>query len=299
MRAGGPVMRGWRGIPGNVRGALWILVAGVMFALVAAVVKDLAPRIDPFQAALFRAVGGLLSVAPLVMRGGLAVVRTRQPALHFWRGLFGVGSMLCVFYAYAHLPLADAVTLSFARPLFLVVLAVLFLGERIRVRRSTATVIGFIGVVVMLRPAGTIDPAALVALAGAAVMAGAAVFVKKLAVSESLVTMIFWFGIASTVACLPAAALVWVWPTPSEWAALAAIGALGATGQVFFLWALRVGEATAVIPFDYAQILYAAALGFVLFGEAPDWLTWAGATLIVAATSYIAVREARVKRSRR
>jgi drug/metabolite transporter (DMT)-like permease len=290
----------WRKRPGNLRGAVLMMISGVMFTGMSSLVKDLGERYDPFQVAFFRCLFGFVVLLPLILPHGLQTFHTRHPVRHLTRGLVGVSAMACMFYGLTTLPLADVTAISFGVPMFLIILAVLFLGERVRWRRSTATAVGFIGVIVMLRPgAGTVEPAALVVVGGTLLVAMAATGVKLLSRTESTLTMLAWFGLISTVAMALPAALVWRMPTLEDWALLGLVGAIGSLAQSFVVRAYTVGEATAVAPFDYVRMIYAVAVGIVLFDEWPDLWTLAGALIIVGSALYIARREARLDASQR
>ena len=283
-------------LPDNTRGALWIILGCVMFSAMTTVVKLLGGSFDSFQLAFFRALFGLFAVMPFFFRFGLGVVRTRRLGLQLIRAVCGACAMLCGFYAITHLPLADAVSISYARALFIIPLAVLFLGEVVRLRRWTATAVGFVGVIIMLRPGGEIEPATLVAVLGAVLVATVTIMIKKLSTTESPESMLFYFGAVSSVVALGPALLVWRTPTLAELSFLMAIGALGAAGQYCIIRAYRIGEATALLPFDYTRLLFAGAIGFLLFAEIPDNWTVTGAIIVVAATLYIGIREARLGR---
>ena len=283
-------------LPDNTRGALWIILGCVMFSAMTTVVKLLGGSFDSFQLAFFRALFGLFAVMPFFFRFGLGVVRTRRLGLQLIRAVCCACAMLCGFYAITHLPLADAVSISYARALFIIPLAVLFLGEVVRLRRWTATAVGFVGVIIMLRPGGEIEPATLVAVLGAFLVATVTIMIKKLSTTESPESMLFYFGAVSSVVALGPALLVWRTPTLAELSFLMAIGALGAAGQYCIIRAYRIGEATALLPFDYTRLLFAGAIGFLLFAEIPDNWTVTGAIIVVAATLYIGIREARLGR---
>jgi drug/metabolite transporter (DMT)-like permease len=268
--------------------------------MMALTVKLLGARLDSFQIAFFRAFVGLVALLPFVARGGGGVmVRTRRPVMHLARGVLGAGAMFCGYYALTHLPLADAVAISYARPLFLIVLAVLFLNETVRLRRWSATAVGFLGVLVMMRPGGGVELASLLALAGALMIAVVNVLVKKLAATERPVTILFHFGVISTIATLVPALVVWRGPTPVELLLLVLVGVLGMSAQACMIRGLRLGEATAVMPFDYVRLLIAGVVGFLVFAEVPDRWTLIGAAVIVAAPLYIALREARLGKAER
>lgn len=290
----------WLRLPGNVRGAVLMMVSGVLFTGMSSLVKDLGNRYDPFQVAFFRCLFGFAVLLPLILPNGLRAFRTRRPVMHLFRGLVGVGAMGCMFFGLTNLPLADVTAISFGLPLFLIILAVLFLGERVRWRRSTATAFGFIGVIVMLRPGqGPVELAALVVVAGTMLIGVATTMVKLLTRTESTLTMLAWFGVVSTLAMAIPAALVWRTPTWEDWVLLVAVGGLGSLAQSCVVRAYTIGEATAVAPFDYVRMIYAIGVGILIFAEWPDEWTLAGALIIVGSTLYIARREARLEESQR
>lgn len=290
----------WSKQPGNVRGAAWMLASGVLFTGMASLVKDLGSRYDPFQIGLFRCFFGFIVLLPLILPHGVQAFRTRRPVLHLARALCGVIAMAGGFYGLANLPLADVTAIGFGLPLFLIVTAVLFLGEKVRWRRWTATVVGFIGVVIMLRPGeGSVEVATLVVIGSTMMVSFAATMVKLLTRTESTLTSLAWFGVVSTTAMAIPAALVWETPAAGDWALLVLVGVLGAAGQTCTVRAYTVGEATAVAPFDYFKMIYAVAVGILLFGEWPDAWTLTGAVVIVGSTLYIARREARLSESQR
>ena len=282
------------GLPANSRGALWIILACVMFSGMTTVVKLLGGTFDSFQLAFFRALFGLLAVMPFFFRFGFAVVRTSRLKLQLTRAVCGSCAMLCGFYSITHLPLADAVSISYARALFIIPLAVIFLGEVVRLRRWSATLVGFVGVIIMMRPGTEIAPATLVALMGAFLVAAVTIMIKRLSTTEKPESMLFYFGAVSSLVALGPALMVWRTPSLIELVVLMAIGALGAAGQYCMIRGYRIGEATALLPFDYTRLLFAGAIGFLIFTEIPDVWTVTGAIVVAAATLYIGIREARM-----
>jgi drug/metabolite transporter (DMT)-like permease len=283
-------------VPPNLRGALWILGGVVLFSVMSVFIKYLGPSLGSSTIAFFRALFGFMVILPFALSTGLTGIKTDRPVLHLFRGLLGTSAMICGIYAVTHLALADAIALSFTRPLFLIVFAVLFLGEVVRIRRWAATAVGFVGVLIMIRPGGDIDVATWIALLGAMLVAATFVTVKKLSATERPSLMMFYFGIISISVTLVPALVDWHEPTSTELLMLAGAGIFGVTGQLCVVRGLKVGEATAVAPFDYARIIFAAAIGYWLFGEVPDVWTGVGAAVIIAASLYIAHREARRKK---
>jgi drug/metabolite transporter (DMT)-like permease len=175
---------------------------------------------------------------------------------------------------------------------------VIVLHEIVRWRRWSATAVGFIGVLVMVRPgAETFNVAALFALADSLSIAFLVTLIKRLPPGETPLGMMFYFGVFSTIAALPPALFVWQWPTTAEWGLLVFIGILGALSQSFWIRAYRAGEASIVAPFDYLRLLFAGIAGYLAFAETVDLWTVLGAAIIVVSTVYIARREARLPRA--
>jgi len=284
----------WLRLSPNHRGALWMIGASLGFTINSAFVKTLsAEGLETFQIAFARAVFSALVLAPFFYRAGLGALRSTVPGLHGIRAVSGSLAMVCGFYAVGQLPLAEFTALTFTQPLFVILLAVLILKETVRWRRWLATAIGFLGVLIMVRPgAAAFDPAALIALASVFGISLAVTLVKKLPPGESHVTMLAYFCIASIVMTAAPALAAWQPPSLSQWGLLAAIGVLGIASQAMIIRAYRSGEASFVAPFDYLKLILAGLIGFLVFAEIPDHWTVAGAVVIVGSTFYIARREA-------
>ncbi|MGF1610787.1 MAG: DMT family transporter [Kiloniellales bacterium] len=295
----------WLRLSPNRRGALWMIGAATGFTLNTALVKALgAADFHPFQLAFLRTGIALLALLPLVWRAGPRLLYSRRPGLHLLRGIFGGAAVVAGFTGLTLIPLADFTALSFTTPLFIILLAVLLLGETVRWRRWSATVVGFLGVLVMLRPSaggfvgsfdpGTLNLGVLCALGMAFGIAVASTLVKRLPPEESALSLLFWFSFSATLLIAPLAVFTWRAPSPGEWLWLVAMGVLGAGAQFLIIRAYKVGEATFVAPFDYSKLLLAGLIGYLAFDELPDLWTLAGAAIIVGATLYIARREAAV-----
>jgi drug/metabolite transporter (DMT)-like permease len=288
------IRRRLESLPGNVRGCLWAAGAMLIFGTMDALIKGVGTLLHPLQVAFFRCAFAFVIMAPLVIGfWGFRRVATGRIGAHFARTLLGYAAMACGFVAVSRMNLADAVALGYVRQLFVVVLAVLMLDEVVRWRRWTATAVGFLGVVVMVRPGvGVFDPYALVALLSGFFVACVSVALKRLSATESAESTVFWFSVFATLVSAVPALFVWQTPTPLEWAAGACLGALGAGGQYCSMRAYRVAEATAVEPVDYGRMVRAAVFGVFVFGEALDAYTVAGAFVIAGSTLYITRREA-------
>jgi drug/metabolite transporter (DMT)-like permease len=287
----------WANLAPNTKGALLMTLSGLTYSLIAAQVKELsAGGMHGFEITFFRALIGFLGLAPFLAMAGSRGFKTRHLRKHVWRGVLGSISVFCAYIGIGKLALANYTALSFTKPLFAVILAFFILREQVRWRRWAATIIGFLGVLVMIRPgADTFSPWAFLALGDAFSIAFLITIVKRLPETETELVMMFYYGVIAILISLPFALLYWRWPTPFEWLLLTGVGLIGALSQYLWILAFRAGEASAVAPFDYLRLLFAAAIGIALFSEYPDFWTIGGAVIVVASTIYIAQREARLK----
>jgi len=291
--------RQWAGMPPNLRGACWMLLSCLGFSVMASFVKMAGHRVSPFEVTFFRCFFGLLALAPVIAWQGFGGLRTRHLGMHAWRGILGAIGMGCAYFGLSRMPMATYNALSFSKPLFAVLLAIIILHETVRWRRWAATGLGFVGVLIMMRPGtAAFDPNGLFALGDALTIAILITVLKRLPPYEKPLAMLFYFGIiASPLALLPAL-IDWQWPDATTWALLAAIGCSGALSQYWWIMAFRTGEASAIAPFDYSRLLFTGIIGLLFFSEVPDVWTIAGAALIVASTVYIARREAQLDRAK-
>lgn len=289
-----------RGLPPNVQGALWLVSGGFIFTCNGVMIRLLSEQIEGVQTAFFRAFFSVLLLAPMMLSGRVKPWHSKRIVGHFWRTLMGTVSMVLGFYALSMLPLADATALGFSQPLFSVCVAAVVVGEKVRWRRWTATVVGFIGVLVMVRPgAGTLQPGALVALANAMSVAVSILLVKRLSDSEQPLMILTQFAIFSTL--LLAVPAIWVWKWPDAWGWTLGIGvSVSATiGQYFWVQAFKAGEMSAVAPFEYLRLPFAVFMGWLIWGQMPEIWTYVGAAIVIGSALYIAQREAALARERR
>jgi drug/metabolite transporter (DMT)-like permease len=261
-------------------------------------VKSLGGKFDSFEIAFFRSLTALIFMMPFMFHQAGSAFRTSRPVFHILRGVLGSTGMMCGFYALVHLPLATANAISFSRAIFLVPLAMLFVGEVVGPRRLTAALVGFAGVLIILRPSAEMEFAALVAVFGALTVAGAVICVKLLSRTDGPKTLLFYSSVIGVVVTAVPAALAWATPSPAELLSLCAMGAFGVLAQACFIRAYSIGEVGSLAPFDYARLLFAAIAGYFLFGNLPDLWTWVGAAVIVGSTLYITMREVRVAAER-
>jgi drug/metabolite transporter (DMT)-like permease len=281
----------------NARAAVWMIGSSACFATSYALTKFVAADLPAPEIVFFRCLFGMVVIAPFVMRQGLAVYRTKRPGMHLIRSVCATLSLNLTYYAMVQLPLATAISLSFSRPLWMILIAVTMLGEVVRWRRGLATLIGFGGVLVVAGPSSLASlSGVLAAVAGAAFTSGAVAVVRRQSATDSPSTIMVWF--ATSTAIITAIPALVLWRTPQSlnaWLLLAVIGVVGTLGQYFMIRAFVHGEATVMNPIDYSQILITALLGYIFFREVPAWTTWAGAAIIVASTLYILLRESRRK----
>lgn len=284
------------GLHPNLQGAAWMVAAATVFSINGVLVKTLAAEGMSFwQVAFARAFFALVPLLPFVWRDGLSLFRTSHPLTHLARALCGAGAMTAGFYALAKLPLALVTAVGFTAPLFTTLLSALVLREVVRWRRWSATLIGFLGMLVMVRPgAGSLEPAMLAAVGMALGVACAVVLVKRFPRGESQTAMLTWFCVASILTSAGPAIHLWQDPTPAQWALLVGVGVVGVAAQAMIVNAYRTAEASFVAPFDYTRLIGAGLLGFVFFSEVPDLYTLLGAAVIIGSSLYIAHREAQL-----
>jgi drug/metabolite transporter (DMT)-like permease len=269
-----------------------MVFATTLLTVMGVLVKHLGRNLHSFQLVFCRCLMGVVFMLPFIMRAGLDSLRTRRPGLHTLRVCMGISGMFCVFYAFSHMPFAEAIAIIFSRPLFSVTLAVLLLGETVDRHRGLAAVVGFLGVLIMVRPGtAAFDPVSLVSLAAAVIGGTIAVIIKKLSCSEATATIVMWFSIGGAVISFVPTLFVWISPTFAQWGILSLIGALGVAGQATLTRAFSTGETSFVTPFDYLRLVFAVLFGVFLFGEVPDMWDVIGALVIVGSGYYIARRE--------
>ncbi len=290
------------GLSGNLRGIAWMALSTVAFSTMHAIVRDVTQTLHPFEVAFFRQFLGVFVLAPWFIRYGLAPLRTRRLGLHAGRAVVNVIAMFAFYYALSIVPLAQVSALGFSVPIFTAILAMLFLGERVRLRRWAAILFGFAGVFVALAPdlneTGTVTLGSVLVVLSSVTWAIALIFIKVLGRTESTITITTYMVLLMTPMSLIPALAVWQWPTPGMFGLLVLVGMLGTIGQLTVVQALKEGETHVVMPIDFTKLIWAAMLGFLWFGEIPTAFTWLGGAMIFASTMYIALREHQLRRSK-
>ena len=282
----------------NARGAIWMLASAATFTLMTMLIKYLGTGYSAGLQAFYRQAAGLIVLLPMIARDPRSAFRTTRPGILLFRALAGTLGMILSFYAYQKLPLADANALSFTRTLWLVPLAAFVLQERVGPRRVSATVVGFLGALLMLQPA--LDDHTRFGLPGMAALASALLFaftvtgMKIMTRDHSTMTLMVWSAALGFVLAIPPALFDWRWPTLLDLCLLAAMGVLGTITQACYIKGMAEGDAAVMAPMDYTRLLFAIVLGYLLFREVPNLLTMLGAGIIIGATLYITIRESRL-----
>ncbi len=268
-----------------------------MFAVMSATVHDLGQRLPSVEIVFFRTVFLLMLLIPIVVRRGVLGMATSRWKLHLLRGCIGAMAIQCGFYAIANMPIADATAITFSRALFITILAIIFLGEKVGIHRWAATIIGFFGILIMLKP-GTngFSVAAIAALAGAALVAGLSILVRILSSTERNEQIMLFSAIINLCVSAPFTWYFWVEPSATDLAILVLAAVTGFGAQWSMIEGFRVGEASALAPISYTRLIFALIIGFVIFGETPGFEMLLGSVIVVAATLYTVHRESIVKR---
>lgn len=286
--------RWWRGATPNLRGSVFMLSSFFVYAVMTGLFKHLGPAIPLVEILFIRQIVMSLIIMMFATGEWRAMVRTTRPGLQVFRGIVTLASMLCGFSAIINIPLAQATAIGFSQVLFVTIAAVLVLKEKVDTARWIATVIGFVGVIIMLNPSTEgLNTYALMSVAGALFGACITVSVRKLAASERTDTILIWQGMVLIAVLAVPTWWVWVWPTPEQWLWLMVLSVFGTAGQWLITRAYQVGEASALAPIDFTRLLLASFTGFVFFAEIPALPTWIGAAFVIGATLFTMRRNAR------
>jgi drug/metabolite transporter (DMT)-like permease len=284
------------------RAILCVMAASGLYTVAAALVKALALGFPVVEIMFFRSVVVAAVMLPIQLRAvGLSALRPKQPMGHVWRLVFGFTGMLTAYYGYATLPLATNTALGFCMPLFLTILSVPLLGERVGWQRVVAVLAGLGGVLLMVRPwdggadALPLGPVAIV-MAGVVTWALAMISIRRMGEQgESNVAIVLWFGVGSTVLAGLMSIPVWVTPGWIALGGLLAIGLVTLAAQLLMTEAYRIGETTMVAPFEYGAILYSTLLGLLIWGEMPGAWSFLGIAIIIGAGLLVWHQEVRGK----
>ena len=283
-----------------VRGGMWMLAGALSFTLMTTLIREVAQEIHPFEVAFFRALTNLLLILPFAVRTGRKVFVSSNHRVYALRGLIGVSFLMSYFPGASMIQVSDSQALIFTSPLWTTLLAVLFLGERLRAHRITALVVGFAGALIILRPGFTaLNVGAVLVLLAALANATSNVIVRHSTRTDHPDKVVFFLMIYVTPAMAIPAAFVWTTPDLRQLALMVGVGVFATLNQRFLSRAFAAAEATAVLSFDFARLPFAALVGWIVFAELPDVWTWIGGAVIFGASVYIAHRESRLRRQNR
>lgn len=280
----------------NLRGALWMLVSAICFTAMTTLVKYLGADYPAALQTFYRQLAGVVLLLPLIARDWSGAFRTTRPWILIFRSSAGVLAMIMGFYAYQKLPLADANALSFTRTLWLVPLAAFVLREPIGPWRIGAAVVGFIGVLIMLRP-GAGGMGAWIGWPQACALVSSLLFaltitgMKVMTRDHRPLVLLVYAAFLGLIFAIPPALFVWRWPSWPDLGLLAAMGVLGTLTQGAYIKGMEAGEAAVMAPIDYTRLVFAVGAGLLLFREIPKPATLVGAAIVVASTLFISWRE--------
>jgi drug/metabolite transporter (DMT)-like permease len=278
-----------------MRGLMWSALAGLLFVLLNTVMRGLAIALDPFQTQFLRYVAGLLVMLPLVARAGVATFWPRNVGGQFTRGAVHTLGLGLWFVAVPHISLADTTAIGFTGPIFIMIGAALVFHEPMRWERWAAALVGFAGVLIVVTPqlAGGGGWYALVMLASSPVFAASFLVTKALTRYERPAVIVVWQAITVTAFSLPLALLHWKTPSLVQWFNFLLCGILGSAGHYCLTRSFSIADISATQSVKFLDLVWAAALGWLVFGDLPTRWTLLGGIVICASTLWIARREAR------
>lgn len=277
-----------------VRGVLWMLGAVLSFALMAVAVRELLRHMGILQILSLRTAVTLVIVCTLIPRSGFAPLRTQRFPVHATRALMHLAGQFCWMYAIGALTLATVFAIEFTMPVWTAILAALFLGERLNRGRLVQLALGLIGVAIILRPGlGAFHPAALVMVLGSMFFAGNMIFTKRLSATDSALAVTFWMSTVQMPITLLASASSWVAPALADMPWILAIGAGSFAAHYSMTRAMKLADATVVVPIDFIRLPLIAVVGALFYAEAFDPMVIVGAAVIFTGTYYSLTREQR------
>jgi drug/metabolite transporter (DMT)-like permease len=285
-------------LPPAIEAALLMVLGAACVALQNGMIRIVSAELHTFEVVFFRNLFGLAAMLPFLGGVGLGMFRTRHPGQMLLMSVWHLLGMIGFFLAIAYLPLAEVIALAFSKPLFATLGAALILREVVRARRWSAVALGFAGVLIVLQPgAQAISPYAMLVLLGALMGAITSLMIKRLTATEAISTIVWYQALFATMLALPLCLLQWRMPDPVGWLLLIAIGALGTVAWLTATRAFFLIDASAVVPFEFLRLPFAALVAYLWFAEVPSVWTWLGGALIFGTSIYIAQREARLARA--
>jgi drug/metabolite transporter (DMT)-like permease len=279
------------GLPAPVRAGLWMTISALCYAVSGTIIRHLAGEVPTFEIVFVRNFFALAIMFPWLVRAGAGALRTNRMGMHALRGFMSSVNVSCQVAALAYLPVADMAAITFLQPVLGSLIAMVALGEAFNGRRWSATAMGFLGALIIIRPGfQVVDLGMTLALASAVAGAVIAIMIKDLVRTEKPATIAAYLFLIQTLIMLVPALLVWTSLTGEQWFWLAALGVVSVSLQVTFNRSMQAADATFTLPFNFTRLLWAALLGWLVFAELPDIWVWVGGAIIFAASIFLARR---------
>ena len=280
-------------------GIIIAVLSMFLFSLTHTSVRLMSDTMTAFQIVFWRMLLSMAMLMPWYAWKGLHLLRTQRPGMHALRAAVNCGGMLLWFFAIAVVPLGKAVAIHFVLPIFVMILAVIVLRETVGIRRISAALIGFGGVLLVLRPGElTVGWPEIMILGSALCYAATVIFLKYMVKTETPLALTFYTNFFVLLFTIPPTIWLWAPPTVDDIVPILIIGITGTFAPFMYTTALRMADASIIAPTDFLRLPITAGLAFALFGEVPEIWVWVGGGIIFLCTWYIAARESRLERER-
>jgi len=280
----------------SVLAVLFMVLSGIFATSMHCLIRFATEENHPFEVAFFRTIFVLLIFLPFVVKNGFKTLKPNNVKLQSYRAIIGSLAMLCMFYGLSITELAKATALMFTVPIFATILAIIFLKEVVGIRRWSAMLIGFFGALIVLRPDIELGFGPLLILCGSLMWSSSVLMAKKLTQTDSTLSITFWQAAGLIPATFILATQVWQWPNLDQLIMFLLIAIAGTLTHWFLNEALKRAEISALLPLDYLRLIWSVSLGLIFFNEIPPAGLWFGAALILGASTYIGVRQAKKKK---
>ena len=280
----------------SVLAVLFMVLSGIFATSMHCLIRFATEDHHPFEVAFFRTIFVLLIFLPFVVKNGFKSLKPNNIKLQSYRAVIGSVAMLCMFYGLSITELAKATALMFTVPIFATILAIIFLKEVVGIRRWSAMFVGFFGALIVLRPDIELGFGPLLILCGSLMWSSSVLMAKKLTQTDSTLSITFWQAAGLIPATFILATQVWQWPSFNQLLMFLLIAIAGTLTHWFLNEALKRAEISALLPLDYLRLIWSVSLGLIFFNEIPPAGLWLGAALILGASTYIGVRQAKKKK---
>lgn len=288
----------WTVMPTIRRAILLVVLSTIGFAASHILIRYVSANVPALEISFFHNFFGLALLLPWLLMRGISQMRTQHFGLHFLRSVLNASAMMCFFSALPMIPIAKVTALFFTSPIFAALLSTLILGEAMHARRWSAMIFGFIGTLVILRPGlEAIDLGSVLVLAASLLWAGAVVVIRVLGRTEDSFTTTAYMSLGMAVLAAVPAGIVWQTPSTESWLLMVVIASLGTGSMLAMTQALRLAEASALVPFDFLKLLWVSILAYIFFDQGIDVFTWGGGAIVFGSTIYLAYRENQVSQA--